>query len=131
MDYRVSKKEFEKIEENWVKHIENSSKVLFNVIDTDENGTATGVVPIAIEPKDKLRAIPLLLTMITKNLQARQRMDNPDEVFEGYDNLENKSDYLLTLGNTPISYLKILEGGLGDIRKGRDIEPGVIELEEG
>ncbi len=131
VDYRVSKKEFEKIEENWVKHIENSSKVLFNVIDTDENGTATGVVPITIEPKDKLRAIPLLLTMITKNLQARQRMDNPDEVFEGYDNLENKSDYLLTLGNTPISYLKILEGGLGDIRKGRDIEPGVIELEEG
>ena len=131
MDYRVSKKEFEKIEENWVKHIENSSKVLFNVIDTDENGTATGVVPIIIEPKDKLRAIPLLLTMITKNLQARQRMDNFFFFFFCYDNLENKSDYLLTLGNTPISYLKILEGGLGDIRKGRDIEPGVIELEEG
>ena len=66
--------------------------------------------------------------MITKNLQARQRMNNPDEVFEGYDNLEEKSNYLLTLGNTPISYLKILEGGLGDIRKGRDIEPGVIKL---
>jgi len=69
--------------------------------------------------------------MITKNLQARQRMNNPDEVFEGYDNLENKSDYLLTLGDVPISYLKILDGGLGDIRKGRDIEPGVIELKEG
>lgn len=131
VDYRVTKEQFEKIEGNWVKHIKNSSKLLLNVIDTDENGNSTGVVPITIEPSDKLRAIPLLLTMITKNLQARQRMDNPDEVFEGYDNLEEKSDYLLTLGNVPISYLKILDGGLGDIRKGRDIEPGVIETEEG
>ena len=129
VDYRVTQKEFEKIEENWVKNIKNASTVLLNVVDTDEDGNSTGVIPITIEHKDKLRAIPILLTMITKNLQARQRMNNPDEVFEGYDNLENKSDYLLTLGNVPISYLKILDGGLGDIRKGRDIEPGVIKLE--
>lgn len=130
IDYRVTQEQFEKIEENWVKNIKNSA-LLLNIIDTDEEGNSTGVVPITIEHKDKLRAIPVLLTMITKNLQARQRMNNPDEVFEGYDNLENKSDYLLTLGNIPISYLKILEGGLGDIRKGRDIEPGVIELQDG
>jgi hypothetical protein len=120
---------------SWFINIETASGfvILFKIIDklTDENGNNTGVVQITIEPSDKLRAIPLLLTMITKNLQARQRMDNPDEVFEGYDNLEEKSDYLLTLGNVPISYLKILEGGLGDIRKGRDIEPGVIETKEG
>lgn len=129
IDYRVTQEQFEKIEENWVKNIKNSA-LLLNVVDTDEEGNSTGVVPITIEHKDKLRAIPVLLTMITKNLQARQRMNNPDEVFEGYDNPENKSDYLLTLGDVPISYLKILDGGLGDIRKGRDIEPGVIELEK-
>jgi len=58
-------------------------------------------------------------------------MSDPDSVFEGYDNPKNNSPYLLTLGDTPISYLKILDGGLGDIRKGRDIEPGVIEPKEG
>lgn len=131
VDYRVTKEQFEKIEENWVKHIKNASTVLLNVVDVDEDGNSTGVVPITIQHSDKIRAIPILLTMITKNLQARQRMNNPDEVFEGYDNLENKSNYLLTLGNVPISYLKILEGGLGDIRKGRDIEPGIVELKDG
>ena len=131
VDYRVTKEEFEKIEGNWVDNINNTGKVLLNIIDTDEDGNTTGVVPIAIQHRDKIRALPVLLTMITKNLQARQRMDDPDKIFEGYDNPDNNSNYLLTLGNTPIQYLKILDGGLGDIRKGRDIEPGVIQLEEG
>ncbi len=131
VDYRVTQKEFEKIEGSWVDHIDNAKKLLLNIVDTDDDGNPTGVVPISVEHKDKIRALPLLLTMIAKNLQARQRMSDPDSVFEGYDNPKNNSPYLLTLGDTPISYLKILDGGLGDIRKGRDIEPGVIEPKEG
>jgi hypothetical protein len=58
-------------------------------------------------------------------------MSDPDSLFEGYDIVSENSPYLVRIGDSPISYLKILEGGLGDIRRGRDIEPGVIDVEEG
>ena len=131
VDYRITEDMYKNLEKNWVEHIENSSQLLLNLVDSDEEGNTENVIPIIIEHKDKIKAIPLVLTQIAKYLQARQRMNDPDSLFEGYNIVSENSPYLVRIGDSPISYLKILEGGLGDIRRGRDIEPGVIDVEEG
>jgi hypothetical protein len=53
---------YKNLEKNWVEHIENSSQLLLNLVDTDEEGNTENVIPITIEHKDKIKAIPLVLT---------------------------------------------------------------------
>ena len=125
IDYRVNEDMFKEIEKNWVNHIENSSNILLNIVEDNK------VIPITINPQDRIKALPFVLVMATKFLQARQRMKDPDELFKGYDIVDSDSPYKVKIGDSVISYLDILKGGLGDIRSGRPIEPGVVELKEG
>lgn len=120
IDYKVTEDQYKDIEDNWVKNIEEKHELLFNIIEEDK------VVPITVKHKDKLKAIPLMLTLITKNLQNRQRMSNPTESFEGYDIKDSECKYTVSLGNEPLTYLEILKGGLGEIDSS-GTEPGITE----
>ena len=120
IDYKVTEDQYKDIEDNWVKNIEEKHELLFNIIEEDK------VVPITVKHKDKLKAIPLILTLITKNLQNRQRMSNPTEAFEGYDIKDSECKYTVSLGNEPLTYLEILKGGLGEIDSS-GAEPGITE----
>jgi hypothetical protein len=62
VDYRITEDMYKNLEKNWVEHIENSSQLLLNLVDTDEEGNTENVIPITIEHKDKIKAIPLVLT---------------------------------------------------------------------
>lgn len=131
IDYRISQDMYEKLEKNWVEHIDNTGKLLINILESEEDGKSREIIPITIEHRDKIKALPLILTLTTKYLQARQRMSDPDALMEGYDDIDSDSPYKVRLGSETIPYLEILKGGLGDIRSGRDIEPGVRVPEEG
>lgn len=125
VDYRITEEMFKDLEKNWVEHIENSGNLLLNIVEGDK------VVPINIGSKDILKGLPLVLTLITRNIQARQRMNDPDALFKGYDVADSDSPYTVKLGDTILPYLDILKGGLGDVRKGRAVEPGIIEAKGG
>ena len=104
-------KALQTLEETWVSKLQKNKEIKFK-LDGEEG------VEISISNENFIRAIPVVLTQITKNLQKRVR-SNPDQRFKDYDT-NPESSYAVTYiddeGNTNfISYLEILKGGLGEI----------------
>lgn len=124
VDYRVSQDEFERIQDNWVKHLEKSGELVLKINDDPDN-----IVTIKVQSRERLKAIPLVLTLLAKNLQARQRMGgDPDNFFEDY--MSEDSPYNININGDSVEYLKILEGGLTEIGGQQNPSPGVLLMDD-
>ena len=115
------------LEGKWVKKLEEEGDIILN-LDEESSG-----VTIHIPNSDRLRAIPVLLTQVVKNLQATQKVSKSK--FSDYDT-NPESHYAITLNKTDgtqdfVHYLEILKGGLGEIGNKLETEPGVYDHGKG
>ena len=115
------------LEGKWVKKLEEEGDIILN-LDEESSG-----VTIHIPNSDRLRAIPVLLTQVVKNLQDTQKVSKSK--FSDYDT-NPESHYAITLNKTDgtqdfVHYLEILKGGLGEIGNKLETEPGVYDHGKG
>ena len=112
ISYKKTEAEWTEQEKNWVRKARNA-KVLLKV---ESNGET---VQVNINKADLLKGIPLVITEMTKNLQATTRMSNKNAAMKGYDT-DKDNHYAIQIQTASgeekfIKYLKVLEGGLGDL----------------
>ena len=108
------------VEDSWVQKLKEEEEITL-YLDGDESGTK-----ITIPNSKRLRAIPVILTQVVKNLQKTQKVSK--DKFSDYDsNIE--SPYAITIndGKDFIHYLEILKGGLTEIGNKTSLEPGVYD----
>ena len=112
-------------EKTWVDALEENKEIEFTL--DGEDG-----VRVVIPNENSIRAIPVILTQVVKNLQRRAR-PNPDKRFKGYDS-DPESKYAVKLKKGKdeddfefIKYLDILEGGLGEIGHKTNADIGIYE----
>lgn len=125
-DYKISDKDWSETEKNWVKKAKRGKMVL-KLPDGDS------YTEINIAKADLLKAIPLALTQITKNIQATTGMNDISSVMGNYTtNKDNKYSFQIETvsGETEfLEYLKILDGGIGELIKSNsndNLIPGVF-----
>ena len=127
ISYKKTEAEWTQQEKNWVRKARNA-KVLLKV---ESNGET---VQVNINKADLLKGIPLIITEITKNLQETTKMSDKNAVMKDY-NSNEKNKYAIKLQTTSgeeefVDYLKILDGGLGDListDSTADLIPGVFK----
>ena len=127
ISYKKTEAEWTQQEKNWVRKARNA-KVLLKV---ESNGET---VQVNINKADLLKGIPLIITEITKNLQETTKMSDKNAVMKDY-NSNEKNKYAIKLQTTSgeeefVEYLKILDGGLGDLintNSTADLIPGVFK----
>ena len=125
-DYKISDKDWSETEKNWVKKAKRGKMIL--KLPDGEN-----YAEINVAKADLLKAIPLALTQITKNIQATTRMNDVASVMGNYTkNKDNHYSFQIETvsGETEfLEYLKILDGGIGQLIKSNSKEeliPGVF-----
>ena len=116
-------------EETWAKKLREYNEITFTLKEEDSDEDVT----LSIPSKNGIRAIPIVLCQIVKNLQSRRKMSNSqlDSKFSDY-TTNPESKYAVKFKNdegeeTFIPYLEVLKGGLGEIGHKTDSEPGVRE----
>ena len=127
ISYKKTEAEWTEQEKNWVRKARNG-KVLLKV---ESNGET---VQVDINKADLLKGIPLIITEMTKNIQATTRMSNMENVMKDYDSNKD-SHYAIQLQTASgeekfVKYLKVLEGGLGNLihtDSTADLIPGVFK----